>query len=645
MSTAPASLANAPRWPDDGDLAFLSFSLGPVQPFIAAARTVRDLWTGSYLLSFLTFKAMKPVLEERDPEQSFVMPDVTQLPLWLLQQPTGTSSHRPSEDELLLPCIPNVFIAVVPGADASRLVKTCEHRCRDAWRRIADAVRGRLDGLLESRTEFEILRESWAALWNDQIESFFEIRTVVLPWAEATSEVLNTSLSPSRIGKEESFWSRRLDLLGRLMQARRSIRHVASYFPTGLVPQKCTLLGTYEQMGPAKLEDSRKFFERFADHCDFEGTRTGRREHLCAVSLVKRYAWPCFLAGELDINPRARRFADTATIAAAKWLEPWPNLNPEKIWGNEGHWSGQWLHWKSRNEGVEDGEEEVPKDVWDEILDARSKSKPPTYYAVLMIDGDEMGKWLRGEFCPEAESRTLQATISRLLTGFAVGRAPEIVSGKKHRGELIYSGGDDVLALLPTESALACGLDLRNAYRDNWRKEMLGTKNVKDATVSAGIAVLHYKEDLRFALDAARKAEKAAKNAGRDALGLSVCRRSGEHSTALVAWDQVGILQELVQLFIDKVTDRWTYTLRRELPTLAGSLVPDELFAAELSRLLERVDSQEQKGRLKPLLESFLTEYLKAMSAKDPERKRDRLREDFVTLCQSASFLARGRDQ
>jgi CRISPR-associated protein Cmr2 len=641
MSTEPPSLTNVPRWPDDGDLAFLSFSLGPVQSFIASARTVRDLWTGSYLLSFLTFEAMKPVLEEGDREQSFVMPDVTQLPLWLLQQPVGRSSHRPSEDELLLPCIPNIFIAVVPGADASRLAKTCEDRCRDAWRRIAVEVRGRLDGLLESRTEFETLRQSWAALWNDQIESFFEIRTVVLPWAEATSEVLNTSLPPSDLGTEESLWSRRLDLLGRLMQARRSIRHVASYLPAGLVPQKCTLLGTLEQMGPTKLEDSREFFEQFANRCQYEGTRTGKQERLCAVSLVKRYAWPCFLAGELDINPRARRFADTATIAAAKWLEPWPSLNPQKNRNQRNFWSGQWLHWKSRNEGAEDGEEEVPKDVWDEILDARSKSKPPTYYAVLMIDGDEMGKWLRGEFCPEAESRTLQATISRLLTGFAVGRAPEIV--KRHTGELIYSGGDEVLALLPTESALACGLELRNAYRDNWPKEMLGTK--KDATVSAGIALVHYKEDLRFALDAARKAEKAAKNAGRDALGLSVCRRSGEHSTALVAWDQVGILQDLVQLFIDKATDRWTYTLRRELPTLAGSLVPDELFSAELSRLLERVDSKEQKGRLKPLVESFLAEYLKAMSAKDPERKRDRLREDFVTLCQSASFLARGRDQ
>jgi CRISPR-associated protein Cmr2 len=32
-------------------VAFLSFFLGPVQPFIAAARSIRDLWSGSYFLS------------------------------------------------------------------------------------------------------------------------------------------------------------------------------------------------------------------------------------------------------------------------------------------------------------------------------------------------------------------------------------------------------------------------------------------------------------------------------------------------------------------------------------------------------------------------------------------------------------------
>ena len=41
--TAGLYAAGAP----DGGAAFLSFTLGPVQPFIAAARSVRDLWSGS----------------------------------------------------------------------------------------------------------------------------------------------------------------------------------------------------------------------------------------------------------------------------------------------------------------------------------------------------------------------------------------------------------------------------------------------------------------------------------------------------------------------------------------------------------------------------------------------------------------------
>lgn len=48
-------------------LALLAYSLAPVQPFIAAARTVRDLWAGSYLLAWLAFAAIKPILDECGP--------------------------------------------------------------------------------------------------------------------------------------------------------------------------------------------------------------------------------------------------------------------------------------------------------------------------------------------------------------------------------------------------------------------------------------------------------------------------------------------------------------------------------------------------------------------------------------------------
>ena len=56
---ASAALAAAT---DQTGAALLLFSLSPVQSFIQAARSVRDLWTGSTLLSWLTFQAMEPVL-------------------------------------------------------------------------------------------------------------------------------------------------------------------------------------------------------------------------------------------------------------------------------------------------------------------------------------------------------------------------------------------------------------------------------------------------------------------------------------------------------------------------------------------------------------------------------------------------------
>ena len=53
-------------------------------------------------------------------------------------------------------------------------------------------------------------------------------------------------------------------------------------------------------------------------------------------------------------------------------------------------------------------------------------------------------------------------------------------------------------------------------------------------TLSAGIAIVHYKEDLRFALDKARQAVRPAKDRGGDAVEAFVARRSGEHVSVFV---------------------------------------------------------------------------------------------------------------
>src|SRR5262249_22310275 len=110
----------------DPEACLLTFALGPVQPFIAAARSVRDLWTGSYLLSWLTSRAMRPILDRFGPE-AFLMPAPENNPL--LDGAVRSDRDRPSA------CLPNRFLAVVPGDPRGDLARTmafeCEAACLD----------------------------------------------------------------------------------------------------------------------------------------------------------------------------------------------------------------------------------------------------------------------------------------------------------------------------------------------------------------------------------------------------------------------------------------------------------------------------------------------------------------------------------
>ena len=126
-------------------------------------------------------------------------------------------------------------------------------------------------------------------------------------------------------------WMGQLEVLGWLSEARRTVRHVPDYHPTGNVPPKCSLLGTYEQMGPANLGQSREFWDAVAMDPPFGRGWIRYREQLCAVSLVKRFAWPAFLARELGLDLEEGRFADTATVAAACWLRAEPRIDPDEF--------------------------------------------------------------------------------------------------------------------------------------------------------------------------------------------------------------------------------------------------------------------------------------------------------------------------
>lgn len=650
--------------------AFLSFSLGPVQSFIAAARSVRDLWTGSYLLAYLTYRAMTPVLETCGPS-AVIFPSLRRMPLidlWLEAQNVfvRAESLEALIEQRLTPSLPNRLLAVVPagldGELARDLAAECERACHDAWTSLAEKVRRTIETRIFGTTDFrDVETAGWDRFWGAQVAPFFEIRATTLPWNAREAERLGQLVpeaARARAGRDNTY-AARVALQFGLLDAVRAVRHVPPYDARDVVeqstsgsdryPQKCSILGTYEQMGPSDLALSRAFWEAFAKGA-IKGSRTRPGERLCAVSLVKRFAWPAALEELLGLESEDRRFADTATIAARDWLAVGEPIDPLKIREAHGRWSGQWLH------GREDEDEGPPDGLRRQI---RGKSRaapngqgpPPTYFAALALDGDHMGRWIQGKYLPDGEvlGPETHASISAALNHYAVLAVPRIV--REHSGELIYAGGDDVLAFMPTAKGLGCAMELRAAFSNPWiegvaggdRPHTLGSR----AAMSGGLVVAHYSEDLRVVLDEARRAEKRAKNRGRDALSLSIMRRSGEHSSVVVPWSAVTRLLALVDLFANGATNRWTYTLRSELPTLRG--LPREAVRAEVDRLVGRIEEADHRGKFESWVRSVFDELIDEMEKRAASIPRSDQRHSpidaFVELCQAAAFLARGRDE
>ncbi|WP_374495451.1 type III-B CRISPR-associated protein Cas10/Cmr2 [Zoogloea sp.] len=127
----------------NGEAALLALSIGPVQPFIAAARSTSDLWAGSHLLSRLSWEAMRPVCEALGPD-AILFPrlrGVPQVDLWLrdrMDLPNDLFERREwnrggtDSNPLFSAALPNRFVAVVPASRAKAIAESVESDVR-AW--------------------------------------------------------------------------------------------------------------------------------------------------------------------------------------------------------------------------------------------------------------------------------------------------------------------------------------------------------------------------------------------------------------------------------------------------------------------------------------------------------------------------------
>lgn len=153
-------------------------------------------------------------------------------------------------------------------------------------------------------------------------------------------------------------------------------------------------------------------------------------------------------------------------------------------------------------------------------IDEDVKERLGKYIAVIAMDGDHMGEQLSG-FTSKDDHRR----FSEKLAGFA--KSVEISSGD---GALIYAGGDDVLAVVKATRAIDIAHKLARQFKDAIRAD--------GVSASAGIAIGSAKAPLQDLIHEAHAAESRAKHVyGRDALAVSVLKRSGEILKWGCKWD------------------------------------------------------------------------------------------------------------
>ncbi len=419
-----------------------------------------------------------------------------------------------------------------------------------------------------------------------------------------------------------------------------------------------------------------------------------RSEMLCAVCLTKRFALRCCVAEEFgrnwsDSKDRAQfRFPSVASIASAPFrsqLAEDASKEDVKAWheavkkahrllgftlpGNQVRGLGElgtgepllepdgtWLYTRSYDlktclRDHDDPEDQSP-DLAARLEEARKAlatmsggRKPSPYYAIVMLDVDDMGAWLDGshkEF-PRYDNKKkrpvsawLHADVSRRQGILATQRLHAVI--EKHLGKLVYSGGDDVLAFLPLHNVWACLAALREQFIG---LDALGKK----VTLSAGVAVADWKDPLQGVLKRARDAERSAKSEpegrgkAKDAVVVDLSTRSGMPMFVRLKWEELGALQTHVNKLWSKAnafeTDSESGTREREPELLRPAAL--EALRAE-APMLQALDCKDPlRHRVSQVLGSVSFPPLERMLEDKDNNTMDRI----LDLLAFVRFLVR----
>jgi CRISPR-associated protein Cmr2 len=449
----------------------------------------------------------------------------------------------------------------VPWAAAESSAVGAKAALWEEWRGISETARG----FLTARSPAPDAR--WTQTWTRQVEAQWETY-----WSAA-------ALDGRTYAEAYQAASAALD-------AAKRTRSFAQVEEAG---RKDTLSGRRAALRTEAL-DATEYWKAIADQVGPAQVRSAGRERLDAIGSVKRFC----------DDARRTRFPSTSSVAAADFawsagpdLDPYRNRVEEflgsliKVDAEHPYWpyDGDLLYVEGLSSaalresyGASPPEQELTV-LRRSLLDVYKKTgkRPALYYAILALDGDNMGAHVE-QCLQQAAPEQAHHDFSDQLIRFAAG-VPALVH--KGLGAEVYSGGDDVLALVPLANAVPTARSLAEMFQ-----------SITKETASAGLAIAHHTYPLGAALRAARQAERMAKQVpGKAAVCVRVLKRGGPAYDARSPWSAAGaIFDELIGLFVgdeggELLSTRFAYEAAAASYALP---VADDAWEAEIKRLLGR---------------------------------------------------------
>lgn len=478
------------------------FSIGPVQSFIAAARKTEDLWSGSFILSYLIERAMKKLVDEGVNEEDFIYPKVTENDL---------DPAKKTDSNANVASWPNRLTAFAHGTidEVTDIVKKVDSVVRQEFKRIC------LYGINQVFPK-HIQTEHLMKQAINQIEQLLEVYWVVQPYEGKYKEEKSQLEARLNAIKNDRMY-RQLPESGLTCTvcAQRDALYMDPFDNDATIKQiKEKVKNTWSQR-------SEKFKGKENDG------RIRDDEYLCSICIGKRVA---------------REYFKKEVYQQSSSFQSFPS-----------------------------------------VLDIAGKY---TYYAILSMDGDNMGSWFNNKTSEDA------GKVSHALATFSRQVVPNVI--KNAKGHLVYAGGDDVLAFLPVDKALQVANELRIKF---------GAKGsgLEGATASVGLMIGHRKAPLHVLLQEAKRLEDLAKSyvhkdqhQEKNALAIAV-RTSSEKREAVVPWQIQGeqtsdLLFELIEWLTNDLSDTFIYRFSEVFSPLMDYKGNNQnsMIQLELQRLIKR---------------------------------------------------------